>query len=63
LSEGGGFDKDVVTENFGSPLHLARALLTERHEVINYLESIGAKDIDALNVQRQKPKYVPGEEL
>lgn len=40
-----GVDKDLLTHAGNSPLNVARQYLPERHEVIKYLESIGAQDI------------------
>ncbi len=40
-----GVDKDLLTHTGMSPLNVARQYLPERHEVIQFLTSIGAKDI------------------
>jgi len=40
-----GADKDLLTIYGTSPLNIAKLLLRKDHEVIGYLESIGAKDI------------------
>lgn len=38
-------DKDLLTRGGQSPLKLAKHYLPEDHEMITYLESIGARDI------------------
>lgn len=49
-----GIDKDLQTRHRVSPLNIAREYLDEDHELIEYLESIGAKNMSP---------YLHGQEL
>jgi ankyrin repeat protein len=40
-----GANKDHLTKNGESPLHIARYFLRDNHAIVTYLESIGAIDI------------------
>lgn len=40
-----GVDKDLLTYTGVTPLYIARQYLDAGHELIGYLESLGAKDI------------------
>jgi len=47
-------DKDLLTRGGQSPLKLAKNYLPQDHEMIQYLESIGARDISPGRLQEKK---------
>jgi len=49
-----GVDKDLLTGAGMSPLALARRMLSKDHGVIEYLESIGAKNIAPERLRRRQ---------
>ena len=48
-----GVDKDLMTKAGETPLNLARRFLEEDHELIEYLENIGAKNISPARANRR----------
>ena len=48
-----GVDKDLMTKAGETPLTLARRYLEKDHELIEYLENIGAKNISPAGANRR----------
>ena len=47
-------DKDLLTRGGQSPLRLAKHYLPQDHEMIQYMESIGAREISPGRLQEKK---------